>query len=496
MPVTPPEVELRDVQGLLLRGFGRLEHARYLLLRFPDRSQPLRWLAELRRGLTSAEHEPPPGARNVAFSRRGLERLGLPARAARRLDPAFVEGMTGGVDDGSSHRSRLLGDRGESAPARWDWGNGANPVDAILLVFERERPAVEALARQATEHAARCGLEIAATLEAGTLPGRKEHFGFRDGISQPALRNANLPGARPGVLGPDREENGVEVGDFLLGHRDGYGQRSEGASLPADVAGASILRPLGDGGPPHFGHDGSYLVVRQLEQDVAGFWTAVRDAADEAGADPIWLASRIVGRWPSGAPTVVARKSDAPEWSDHNAFGFAGSDPHGFACPPGSHIRRANPRDWLLAPRPADASRLASLHRLIRRGRPYGDPLVPDLAPEKLLVASRDDGRRGLQFLCFNASLERQFEFVQSSWLEQRKFGGLRDETDPVAGSDPESGMRFHVPGLGRPVQLRGLARFVRVRGGAYFFLPGLAAVDWLLQTAPDRATPSYVAAT
>jgi len=494
MPVKPTAIDLEDVQGIVLRGYGRLKAACSLLLRFEPDAHALAWLADLRPHLTSAATSPTGSAWNVGFTRTGLERMELPREADLSFDPAFVEGMTGPKEDGSSHRSRLLGDEEESAPARWLWGNAANRVDAVLLLFATDDPALRKLLAAEGPRLARHRITIAAALEGRTLPERQEHFGFRDGISQPAVRNANPPGARPGVLEPGREENTVEPGEFLLGHCDAYEQRSEGGVLPADVAGAALLPAIDPAADPrrHFGHDGSYLVLRQLAQDVTQFWGAVRDAADRAGVEPIWLASRLVGRWPSGAPAVLATKSDDRDLVDHNDFGFAEDDPDGVACPHGSHIRRANPRDWHLAPRGVDASRLSNRHRLIRRGRPYGKELVSDLDPAKLLDAPPDATARGLQFLCFNASIERQFEFVQSTWLDHRKFAGVRDESDPVLGTRAGANGPFTLRGAPFPRSIEGLRRFVQVRGGAYFFVPGLAAIDWLVR---DAATPSRSAA-
>lgn len=487
MPVTAPVLEIDDVQGILLRGYGGLRASRSLLLELPEDGRARAWLADLRARLTSAGAREGDRAVNVAFTRRGLERLGLPDVAYASFDPAFVEGITGAsdeADDGTSHRSRLLGDHGDSAPEHWRWGQRAKPVDGVLLVFARDDAGLESALALERRRIGEKGVRIVAEIEGRRLPGRIEHFGFRDGISQPAIANANLPGERPGVLAPDRPENTVAAGEFLIGQEDAYGQRTFAGLLPADVSGGDRLPRFE---PPedlrcHFGHNGSYLVLRELDQHVQRFWAAVTRAADRAGHDPVWLASRLVGRWPSGAPVVRAPKSDDERLADCNDFGFAALDPDGLLCPHGSHIRRANPRDWLLAPRPRDASELANRHRLIRRGRPYWPALVDPKRPGPPADAAPDGEPRGLQFLCFNASLERQFEFVQSTWLDHRKFGGVRDESDPVLGTLAGGGGRFTLRGSPFPRAIEGLERFVTVRGGAYFFLPGLAAIDWLVR--------------
>lgn len=492
MPVTAPVIAIDDVQGILLRGYGRLRASRSLLLRFEPEAAPRAWLAELRARLTSARASDAEPAVNVAFTQSGLRRLGLPDVAFASFDPAFVEGMTGAdgePEDGTSHRSRLLGDHGSSAPANWRWGSRSKPVDAVLLVFSSDDLGLERALDLERSRLASHRIGLVAAIDGITLGGRIEHFGFRDGISQPAIANANLPGERPGVLAPDRPENTVAAGEFLIGQTDAYAQRAIAGLLPPELGGAGLpaIEPPHD--PRcHFGHNGSYLVLRELDQDVRRFWDAVTRAAHRLGKDPVWLASRLVGRWPSGAPVVVAPKSDDPRLGDCNDFGFAAADPDGLLCPLGSHIRRANPRDWLLSPRPREASALANRHRLIRRGRPYGQPLVDPERPGPPPAAASDDGPRGLQFLCFNTSLERQFEFVQSTWLDHRKFGGVRDESDPVLGTFAGGGGRFTLPGAPFPIALEGLERFVSVKGGAYFFLPGLAAIEWLVRCEPGAS--------
>jgi hypothetical protein len=91
-----------------------------------------------------------------------------------------------------------------------------------------------------------------------------------------------------------------------------------------------------------------------------------------------------------------------------------------------------------------------------------------------------DDGAdRGLVFAFVGAHLGRQFEFVQSEWMNDGAFFGGAAEKDPVAGAADGEGV-FDIPR--RPVRTRltGLARFTITRGGEYCFLPGLRALRWL----------------
>jgi Dyp-type peroxidase family len=219
--------------------------------------------------------------------------------------------------------------------------------------------------------------------------------------------------------------------------------------------------------PALLGRNGSYLVYRKLYQDVAAFRQFLRKEARDP-ADEELLAAKLMGRWRSGAPLVLAPHADDPALADdpqrNSDFNYVNMDPNGLACPIGAHIRRANPRDSVHG---------ANRNRLIRRGLPYGPPL-PEGAPD-------DGADRGVAVLFGNASISRQFEFVQRVWLNERKFGGLDNDKDPIAGDNDGC---FDMTIQRRPFRRRisGLPRFVTVRGGGYFFAPGIAALRYLAQ--------------
>jgi Dyp-type peroxidase family len=278
------------------------------------------------------------------------------------------------------------------------------------------------------------GFTVAATLRTATL-GPNENFGFHDGISQPRVQG----------LGPTGE---IKPGEFVLGYENEYGQYVDDALL----------------------RNGTYLVLRTLRQDIEAFQSFAEEATRDASGRPdptacALLQAKMVGRWPSGAPLVLAPGADDPSLADANEFGYQHADPRGIACPIGSHVRRANPRDTL-DPQPGTEASLAinRRHRLLRRGRAYGDP-----------AASGTD--RGVHFIALSANLARQYEFVQHTWVNNPAFNGLDDETDPVLGVRRPKNTFFTTPG--RPVRRRyaDLPQFVHVRGGAYFFLPGLATL-------------------
>jgi Dyp-type peroxidase family len=213
-------------------------------------------------------------------------------------------------------------------------------------------------------------------------------------------------------------------------------------------------------------------VLRTLRQDVDAFHaftdTATRDADGRPDpAQAALLAAKIVGRWPSGAPLVLAPGQDDPSLADSNDFGYHEVDARGLACPLGSHVRRTNPRDSLEPGPGTEASMTINRrHRLLRRGRAYGSPTSGEEC--------------GVHFICLNANLARQYEFVQHTWVNNPVFNGLEDETDPLVGRRSSKRSYFTTPA--RPVRRRytELPQFVHVRGGAYFFLPGIRALRFL----------------
>jgi deferrochelatase/peroxidase EfeB len=145
---------------------------------------------------------------------------------------------------------------------------------------------------------------------------------------------------------------------------------------------------------------------------------------------------------------------------------FGAEDPDGLRCPFGAHIRRANPRDSF-----APGSRQLEIinhHRILRVGRIYG--------------AQEGSDREGLLFMCVNADIERQFEFLQQTWIRGSSFHGQEREMDPVVGPQARAeGNGFTIPTSTGPVSLKGLRDFVTVRGGAYFFMPGKDACRRLI---------------
>ena len=171
-----------------------------------------------------------------------------------------------------------------------------------------------------------------------------------------------------------------------------------------------------------------------------------------------------------GVTTARRSSAAASEGGRANEFGFSG-DPHGFACPIGSHIRRANPRDSLLDD-PAAALKSANRHRLLRRGRPYGERLDPRRLARRASAA--------MLFICLSGNIERQFEFVQQNWINNTVFSGLGCEQDGLVGAPGGHPGCFTTQSPTVRQRTVKIPSFVKVRGGAYFFLPGLSALRYL----------------
>jgi len=455
-----------DTQGFVFSGYLQKPFASYLLLKVADRAKARAFLRDLCQLVTTGKDRPNDACVNVAISAAGLSALGLPEEAFQTFPLEFREGMAG-----SETRSRALGDTGSSDPSHWRWGRPNDRVHVLLMLFARDEALLERLV--AAQRSAFTGaLSVSYERRTRALPEQREHFGFTDGITQPIIEGS----------GQERRSGSVvKAGEFILGYRNEYGKLPfvPNVAPELDVAGH-----LEDCEPDHrrraLGHNGSYLVVRELDQRVYDFWRYQREAAERlnpgstAADGAVRLAAKCVGRWPSGAPLVNAPDADDRRLAQDDDFGYFWRDRDGQRCPIGAHIRRTNPRDSL-EPDPIDSKRAVARHRLLRRGRSYG-PAID--APWR--VASDDGVERGLFFICLNSNIRRQFEFVQQTWVNNPKFGGLYQERDPLIGDNDGAASDFTIPGEPTRQRLEGLPRFVDVRGGEYFFLPSVRALRFL----------------
>jgi deferrochelatase/peroxidase EfeB len=297
----------------------------------------------------------------------------------------------------------------------------------------------------------------------------------------------------------------MAVGEVLLGYPNEYQQYTARPLIDPGKDKLAAILPNAEDKPTlkDFGRNGSYLVLRQLGQDVPGFWKFVDTAAGSVPKQREQLAAAMVGRTRDGSPLVPEAAEDIPGIPTEdriNRFTY-NVDPGGNQCPIGAHIRRTNPRtgdlpsgvtsfvSWLtkilgfgLSYPEKDLVASSRFHRLLRRGRSYG----PKLTPEDALKPDAPVAERGLQFICLVANIARQFEFVQNAWVMSSKFSGLQQERDPLLGHRKplmggEVADQFNRPNPAGPMQKTcALPQFISVRGGGYFFMPGLRALKYI----------------
>ena len=484
--------DLKDIQGIVMSGYGDLHCASYVLLRVTAAAAACRWLGNITEQITTGEQPQKVSALNVALTHRGLAQLELDDETLATFSRPFFEGMA------TVHRSRILGDAEANAPENWDWGGSdpAKAVDVLLLAFGSDEGTLDALLADKRSEFETNGMVELRTLSAGRQDDSHEHFGFADGMGQPAIE---------GTFQVEKAaaRNILKTGEILLGYINDYGKpadspmvnaaRDPNGLLPSPSANDGANNPQSS--LRDLGRNGTYLVFRQMAQNVALFRHFVDEATrrpdgelDRLASDR--LAAKFVGRWQNGAPLALSPDADDPALSDTDDFGYRDSDALGFKCPIGSHVRRSNPRDTL-GPDGVTATKTANRHRILRRGRSYGHrPADPHV----------EDGiDRGLHFLCLNSDIERQFEFVQQTWINNPVFGGLDGEVDPLIGNisktetpsaDPNRGNShngdlerdaiFTVQADPLRTRIHNLERFVNVKGGAYFFLPSVRALRYL----------------
>jgi Dyp-type peroxidase family len=466
---TPASADLPPIQGNVLAPFAK-DHQTFLIFRLPDNvSDGKKWLGAMAHEVAShvevaafnelfkLVNSRRQGERGVVeatwtqllLSGHGLTRLGIPAEEIAAVSPALAAGMKA--------RAAGLGDQQESDPANWLSPFGQEDVDAVVVVAADEAEdmleQVERLERLADHHHLQMiWHHVGATL-GGRLRGH-EHFGFKDGISQPPVDDPSM------------------LGRFLLGRSpsDPPLPWSPPANLPAWATGASLA------------------VLRMLYQDVAAFRDWVTAQAPASGLEAPHLAAKLVGRWPSGAPLDKAPTQDDPaiaaDPSQRNAFDFA-DDPNGERTPRFAHIRKVNPRAE--SPGPTNGATESMQRSMLRRGIPFGPALPPDTTTD-------DKKQRGLFFLAFVANIEAQFEFVQQSWCNEPNFpAGPTPATgstyqpqpgDPADGPDPVVG-QHHGQGQDNlrsagTVHSLPLQQFVRTLGGEYLISLSIPALEQL----------------
>lgn len=493
-----PKLQTDEIQSLIFGGLGFLHNATLLSVDLSaDRAEARGCLAELAPFVAYNDGKRFDGVDviTLAISANGLTRLGLDERALATFPIAFTGGMTG------PGRDRILGDTGANGKTHWAWGADGESDLAIIVFGPGDALQRPALASRIEEIVRRRGGVVRREIPFDCAEsGQREPFGFADGISQPVIRDTYR------ALRSSDPLHVVEPGEFILGYPDNRGNLPPGPVMDAARDPGQMLPlahdPVGVDGaassarPRAFAQNGSFLVLRQLAQDVAGFQRYCdEEAARLAGrigppyaVTPDFIAAKLVGRWPNGA-SLVRHPYDPDERRDaplqrsisnpqaggaipaapprhgargDNDFLYGTEDPQALRCPFGAHTRRANPRDSL-NPGSQDQIDISNRHRILRVGRRYTDA----------------DGQ-GLMFMCLNGDLERQFEFIQQTWLGSPSFHGLSCEQDALVGSGDASCNGYTVPTHDGPVRLSPLSRFVTMRGGGYFFLPSRSLLAYL----------------
>ncbi len=506
-----------DMQALIARGYDSLNAARYILLRITDSTLAKNYfrilidtyITRARKSSWKAftEKGDPKTAVHLAFTHSGLVQLGLPKAVTGTFSRQFIEGMNFTYPDPGDpktiirERPQLLGDTQRNDPGNWHWGSGEKWVDCVLMLYAECSNDLQVLINDAYEKI-KSGVELihmGEDFEYDPKKISKEHFGFSDGISQPIIKG--LSKSKKELSG----DNLLNPGEFILGYKNEYGHYSPSPYVSSNP-GEHTLPPLP--GAEHkwdLGKNGTYLVFRQMEQHVEAFWRFHYQHSKEAAVTreekAVKLGAKMIGRWPDGHPLVTCPSGTCdPGMESLNDFNYTASDKDGVKCPLGAHIRRTNPRDQVHTGRsPQDSLVMSRRHRMLRRGRIYGPPLVPDMDIEKILCLvrntpaphNRDDVHtqtpivRGLHFICLVSDIERQFEFVQNVWANTSTFANLCNEVDPIISPRPPEGQPdchdFTTPQQTIRKRYTNVPQFTTIVGGAYFFLPGIRALNYMM---------------
>jgi hypothetical protein len=440
------EVDYEDVQGLVRFGYKRMTKASYALVRVKDPAAAKAWLRTVPVTSAVTMDPPPKSALHVAFTVSGLRALGVAEAVIEGFSHEFRDGMV------QEYRSRQLGDVEANDPKGWDWGSPPNEPH-LLVMFFAEPGCFESLLQDSTGAVWNEAFEVLRILGTADMDG-VEPFGFSDGVSQPTI---DWEQQRKTTHAEFEYTNIVALGEFLLGYPNEYGKITDRPVIEADASERGTSPATDAPEKKDLGRNGTYLVMRQLDQDVRKFWQVrpravrrqscgSRETRDsdggpderrrsfgsrtrfsysrnrtESGADsakPIYLRfrSRRVLAAQFGAhvdgriremPTIPA----GPTSLFKKLVTMLGFGPRGF-------------RDDLMSS--------VRFHRILRRGREYGRELKPE---DALSPTPADDPVRGLHFICINANISRQFEFLQNAWMASTKFSGLTDESDPVLGT-------------------------------------------------------------
>ncbi|CAN5436223.1 Dyp-type peroxidase [soil metagenome] len=396
-----------------------------------------------------------------------------------------------------------LGDTDDSAPANWVYPKDGEPIHALLLLAADNPDDLKAEAGRQVTALRKAGIELVYKQDGMVRPDQRghEHFGFKDGVSQPGIRDDRVT---PRKLS-DRQagQDRIWPGEFIIGYpRQSVPSEEEEATDRGD----GEEEEEGPGGPiveptPDWTMNGSYLVFRRLRQDVRGFRDFVRQQAAALGLGVDLMGAKLVGRYASGAPLAALKnpanganqigpgRQDDPGRidpdsdllkSEHiNDFEFAELDNLGELVPRGAHIRKVYPRDQKTKHQPG-----ADVKRILRRGIPFGSSYREENADKEPKGGPAFPEDRGLLFICYQNSIADKFEFLQQTWVNDRDFPSPVAQGGPRPGQDPIIAQRdgereFDIPGV-RKSHIKLMERWVTTTGGDYFFSPSIQALRTL----------------
>jgi Dyp-type peroxidase family len=434
-------LDLHEIQATILRPRPAPYFGTHVLLRVDDARAGRAFLRRLTPYVDSASGWSIAANAwlSVGISYAGFEALGLPQDSLRSFPEAFREGMAA--------RAQQLRDDGVNDPKHWDKPYGTGQVHVGVSAFsdseEKHRRALD-VARE--QYQGFSGVRVMGMQDFGAQPDDLNSLGYKDGIDQPAIEGDGAE-ARPGQGQP------IKAGEFILGY-------------PGE-AGVPLPMPQ----PEILGRNGTFLAFRKYQTRVGAF-NRFLHANGSTDQERELLAAKLVGRWRSGAPLTLAPHKDNPglgaDPQQNNDFDYS-NDQHGRQVPFGSHIRRMNPRDTKLT-RLTDVN----IHRVIRRGTTYGPPYDPNALSEK-----DDEVPRGAIFLLISSKAMSTLEFLQQEWINDGDFIGANGERDPIIGRQ-EEGATFTIPKEPVRRRIHGIETFNVLRGGEYFFIPSLSALNWL----------------
>jgi deferrochelatase/peroxidase EfeB len=518
-------MDYHDIQGNIMVNYSEFGFikARYLFFKIENIEQGMAFVREIHPFITNSylwkdpDPELPSATTNIAFTYNGLRRLGIPVLTLQSFPDEFIIGMKG--------RRKILGDDDKSSPEHWDeiWKEEDHVHIFVSIEARTMVDLVERFTHITNLLIGKSGIMLlyghraeipgdaknyqdAAALEQNGVPTAKEHFGYSDGISNPFFKGmteemgnviggGKKNGKKLGYKNPKLESTWapLETGEFILGYED------EAQEYP--------VAPT----PPLISRNGSFMVYSKFHENVGKFNDYLRNEKHKFGGDEEVLAAKFVGRWRNGAPLssypdkasanniasqrqqailamVVANGDKAKLKVAREAFkevnkNFIGfdydDDIDGSKCPLGSHIRRANPRGSLeFGNKKAfdTPTALDDRRRIIRRGLPYGIAKDP----------SSNEGEHGTIIMSIVSSIKRQFEFVFQQWLNYGNDFKLANDKDPIIGNHAEvEGVgtgRMIIQGNEKnpPVFLSKIPLFIETRGGDYFFIPSLTALEMI----------------